>query len=593
MQIPEEIIERIKQENDIVDIVSESVKLKKAGRSYSGLCPFHHEKTPSFSVSPDKQIYKCFGCGEAGNVISFVMKTKNLGFIDAVKYLADRANIQLDFNEGKNNKYKEHKELLFKINVEAARFFFANLKKNKEAKDYFIRRGISESTINRFGLGFSLNDWKTLLIYLKRKGYKEKDIVEAGLAIKSEKGNVFDRFRNRVIFPVFDYKGRVIGFGGRVLDDSKPKYLNSPETPIFNKGINLYGLNFAIKNGLKERYFIMVEGYMDCISLHQYGITNAVASLGTALTENQARLMKRYADKVIISYDADFAGQKATMRGLGILTKAGFDVRVLTVPQGKDPDEFIRSNGREAFIKLIDNAVSLIDYRLLKAKKDIDFKNNEMIIKYGERVTEILADLNPVEKDVYIKKISEETGLREQSIYDMISDKLNKNVKNSDDMNFVPRNREKLYIEPAYIKAERTILKLMLNDSYYKRIIDEVDVDDFAMNSHKELYTLIKELREKQESNLQSKIELKCQNPEILKEWISIKELELVINEKKLLQEVNDYIYQIKKMKLEKQRNEIMKNIKMCAEKNLFEESLKFIKQKKEIDIEIKKLSKD
>lgn len=593
MQIPEEVIERIKQENDIVDVVSESVKLKKAGRNYSGLCPFHHEKTPSFSVSPDKQIYKCFGCGEAGNVISFVMKVRNLGFIDAVKYLADRVNIELDFNNGKNNKYHERKDAMYKINTDAARFFFANLRNNTEAKEYFMRRGINQNTINRFGLGFSKNDWKTLLIHLRKKGYTDKAIIDAGLAIKSEKGTVYDRFRNRVMFPVFDYKGKVIGFGGRVLDDSKPKYLNSPETLVFNKGTNLYGLNFAIKNGLAERYFIMVEGYMDCISLHQYGITNAVASLGTALTENQARLMKRYADKVIISYDADLAGQKATLRGLDILRKSGFDVRVLTVPQGKDPDEFIRSNGKEAFLKLIDNAVSLIDYKLGRAKKGIDFHNNEMIIRYGERVTEILADLNPVEKDVYIKKISEETGLREQSIYDMISDKITRNTESIEDVNYEQKESQKSYIEPAYIKAERSILKIMMDDSYFKMISENISAEDFAMESHKELYELIRTLKEKNDENLQSKIELKCQNPEILKEWIFIKELVLVVNEREVASEINDYIYQIKKFKLEEQRKNIMNDIKNCERRNLFEESLKLIKTKKEIDKKLKELERD
>lgn len=334
MAISDELIQQIKDQNDIVDVISESVRLKKAGRNYIGLCPFHNEKSPSFSVSTQKQIYKCFGCGEAGNVITFIMKNKNFNFIEALEYLANRVNIEfIQTDEDKQN--KNEKDLLYKLNVDAAKFFFQNLKANKKANEYFLGRGITQNTINKFGLGYSLDSWRSLLNYLKSKGYKEKDIEVNGLIIKSEKGNYYDRFRNRVMFPVFDYRGKVIGFGGRVLEDTKPKYLNSPEGPIFSKGIHLYGLNFAIKKDNASRTLIIVEGYMDCIALHQYGITNAVASLGTALTLQQAKLLKRYADKVIISYDADLAGQMATLRGLDILRKVGLDVRVLTVPKGK------------------------------------------------------------------------------------------------------------------------------------------------------------------------------------------------------------------------------------------------------------------
>ena len=259
MQISEEILEKIKSQNDIVDVISERVRLKKAGRNFTGLCPFHNEKTPSFSVSQEKQIYKCFGCGEAGNVISFVMKDKNLPFIEAVKYLAGRANIPLEFGKNEKNPVSRKKELLYKVNVEAAKFFFSNLMNNKDAKEYFLNRGIKEETIKRFGLGFANDSWNNLMYYLRRKGINDNILEEAGLiSVNKEKGTKYDRFRNRVMFPVFDYQGRVIGFGGRVLDDSKPKYLNSPETLVFQKGTNLYGLNFALKHNMKERYFIIV-----------------------------------------------------------------------------------------------------------------------------------------------------------------------------------------------------------------------------------------------------------------------------------------------------------------------------------------------
>ena len=267
MQISEEILEKVKEQNDIVDVISESVRLKRSGRNFSGLCPFHNEKSPSFSVSQDKQIYKCFGCGESGNVITFVMKNKNMPFVEAVKYLADRVNITIESDKGRISPTAKKRELLYKVNVEAARFFYSNLRLTKEAKEYFLNRGIKEETIKRFGLGFAKDSWNNLLFHLRKLGFKDDLLLEAGLVSTSERtGNKYDRFRNRVIFPVFDYRGKVIGFGGRVLDDSKPKYLNSPETLVFQKGTNLYGLNFAIKSKMQERYFIIVEGYMDLIS---------------------------------------------------------------------------------------------------------------------------------------------------------------------------------------------------------------------------------------------------------------------------------------------------------------------------------------
>ena len=430
MQIREEVIERIRQDNDIVDIISENVRLKKSGRNYVGLCPFHNDKSPSLSVSQDKQIYKCFSCGEAGNVITFVMKYKKLTFYEASKYLADKAGIPLELGNAKESQITKKKELLYKVNTEAARYYFYNLQRTSFAKEYFLKRGIREEVIKRFGLGYAQDRWHDLIMYLKKKGFNENLLLEAGLILKSEKkGNTYDRFRNRVMFPVFDVRGKVIGFGGRVLDDSKPKYLNSPETVVFHKGTNLYGLNFATKNKLEQDYIIIVEGYMDLISLHQHGITNTVASLGTALTINQARLLKRYVNKVIISYDADVAGQTATLRGLEILRHAGLDVKVLKVPQGKDPDEFVRNNGKDAFLRLVDNALPLIEYRIKKAAEGINLRDNNELVKYGEKFAEILADLNPIEKDVYIKKISEETSIKEQAIYDLLSQVMAKDQK--------------------------------------------------------------------------------------------------------------------------------------------------------------------
>lgn len=586
MRVPEEVIEKIKQENDIVDIISETVKLKRAGRNYMGLCPFHNDKSPSLSVSPDKQIYKCFSCGEAGNVFTFVMKQKNLSFIEAVKYLADKANIPIEFEDSKQKVVNRKKDILYKINVEAARYFFANLSNNKKASEYFFNRGIKNSTIRKFGLGYAKDGWSNIIYYLKRKGFKEELLLEAGLAIKNEnKGTIYDRFRNRVMFPVFDVKGRVIGFGGRVFDDSKPKYLNSPETIIFQKRTNLYGLNFAIKNNIADRTLIMVEGYMDCISLHQYDITNVVASLGTALTVNQARLIKRYADKVIISYDADVAGQNATLRGLEILKGAGLDVRVLIIPEGKDPDEFVRVNGKESFLKLVNNAISLIDYRIKRAAEGINFKDKEMIIRYVKDVAKILSNVDSLERDIYIKKVSEETSLREESIYDFIN-KVKSN-KDDQDMNKKEYIRTELYLEPAFSKAEKTILKLMMNKEYFDQIIKDINSKDLYLNSHIKIFEYIEEGIKNNTSNLENYIESRCDDVETSKEFVKIREMKIfeTEDEKKL---IKDCISKIKTYRLSKRLETLKKEQKNLERQGRIEESIKLAAEFNELSKKIK-----
>ena len=575
MQISEEILEKIKSQNDIVDVISERVRLKKSGRNFTGLCPFHNEKTPSFSVSQEKQIYKCFGCGEAGNVISFVMKEKNLPFIEAVKYLANRANIPLEIGNKENNKLSQKKDLLYRVNVEAAKFFFSNLMNNQQAKEYFLNRGIKESTIKKFGLGYANDSWNNLMFHLRRKGINDNLLEEAGLiSVNKEKGRKYDRFRNRVMFPVFDYQGRVIGFGGRVLDDSKPKYLNSPETLVFQKGTNLYGLNFALKHNISERYFIIVEGYMDLISLHQYGITNVVASLGTALTINQARLLKRYADKVVISYDADIAGQMATLRGLEVLRTAGFDDRGLNIPQGKEPDEYVRSNGRDAFLKLVNVAEPLIDYRIKKAEEGIDFKNSQSLILYAKRIMEIISDLNPMEKDVYIKKASENTGIKEQTLYDMLKSK----IKYGRENNFRNNKEEdgsKLYVEPGFLKAERALLKIMIENKEYLQYIEErISENDFILLEHKEIFTVIISAKGQNINNIDSFIESKLNNVKSIGELVKIKE-ENIFFANDIKVQINDFINEIYSYKLKQRIDQLRKEQKELENQGKIEESIR------------------
>lgn len=584
MQIREEVIERIKQDNDIVDIISENVRLKKSGRNYVGLCPFHNDKSPSLSVSQEKQIYKCFSCGEAGNVITFVMKYKKLTFQEAAKYLADKAGIPLEMGNSRESQITKKKDLLYKVNTEAARYYFYNLQRTSTAKDYFLKRGIKEEVIKRFGLGYAPDGWHNLIMYLRKKGFNDNLLLEAGLISKSEKsGNTYDRFRNRVMFPVFDVRGKVIGFGGRVLDDSKPKYLNSPETVVFHKGTNLYGLNFATKNRLEQDYIIIVEGYMDLISLHQHGITNTVASLGTALTINQARLLKRYVNKVIISYDADVAGQTATLRGLEILRNAGFDVKVLKVPQGKDPDEFVRNNGKDAFLRLVDNALPLIEYRIKKAAEGINLRDNNELVKYGERFAEILADLNPIEKDVYIKKISEETSIKEQAIYDLLSQVMATDQKENNFMNKKEDYGTKLYVEPGYLKAERTLIKLMFEDEYFDELRELIKVGDFVLDSHNKIYSLILQGKNEDTNNIISYLESRCDDVESSKELIKIKEQEILdFTDKDRV--IKDYMQEVHSYKLKKKIDDLKKKQSVLEREGKFQETI-------EIAMELTKLT--
>ncbi|SHH11877.1 DNA primase [Clostridium grantii] len=585
IKFSEEIIQRIKDENDIIDVISDNVSLKNSGSNYTGLCPFHNEKTPSFSVSREKQIFKCFGCGEAGNVFSFVMKYHNYSFVEAVNFLADRANIDILPNNNTKS-FERTNDKLYKINVDAARFYFNNLYKNKEALEYFQNRGISSNTMRKFGLGYAPDGWKNTLNYMKSKGHSELDLLNIGLIVKGKNDSIYDRFRERIIFPIFDYSGKVIGFGGRVLNDSKPKYLNSPETKLFKKGTNLYGLNFVLKDKGNEKTIIIVEGYMDCIALHQFGFNNVVASLGTALTEKQAKLLRKHFEKVVISYDADLAGKNATQRGLEVLAKEGFDLRILEVPEGKDPDEFIRNNGKLAFKQLIDNSLPMIEYRIKKAGEGIDYKDNRKVIQYISKISEIIQNLNPVEKNIYTKKIAEETGIKEQSIYDLIKQD-NKDYKvDSQNMHNQQGFGQKLYLEPAHLKAARNLIKLSIeNNDIYSYIKNKIEIEDFTLEEHKQLFQIILE-SEHNHKNLNNYIDLRCTNIELAKEWANIQQMEFEENINISLDDVEviqGFIKEVKKYKLEESKRTIMREIKILEKKGAYKEVLGLVKDLNEM----------
>ncbi len=410
MYYPEEVIEEIRMKNDIVDVVSGYVKLQKKGSSYFGLCPFHNEKSPSFSVSPNKQIYYCFGCGAGGNVISFVMQYENYTFQEAVKFLAQKAGIQLPEAEySEETRKKENKRAkLLQVNKEAATYFFHQLRSEngRAGWQYLKKRELSDETIRKFGLGFANMTSNDLVKFLKSKGYEDEVIRDAGLATFDEKYGFHDKFWNRVMFPIQDINHRVIGFGGRVMGDGKPKYLNSPETPVFDKSRNLYGLNIA--RTARKNQIILCEGYMDVITMHQAGFSQAVASLGTAFTEGQASLLKRYTDEVILSYDSDGAGVTAALRAIGILKEAGMTGRVLNLEPYKDPDEFIKNCGQEAFQKRLDEAENTFFFEIRMLQKDYNMQDPESKTKFYREIARKLCGFSEeVERENYIQAVAQ------------------------------------------------------------------------------------------------------------------------------------------------------------------------------------------
>ncbi|MBE7026345.1 MAG: DNA primase [Ruminococcaceae bacterium] len=418
----DELIGEVLSANDIVDVISSYVALKRSGRGLVGLCPFHSEKTPSFSVSPDKQLYHCFGCGEGGSVLTFIMKMENLDFVEGIKFLADRAHIALpepEMSESVDKHFKK-KQRLISANTYAAKFFYNCLisEDGKTARDYFDSRALSPKTAAQFGLGFAPDKKNSLTEHLKTLGFKENELVDFGLAIIKD-NKYIDKFRNRVMFPIIDVRGNVIGFGGRVMDDSKPKYLNSPETVAFNKRLNLFALNFA-KNK-KDDTLILVEGYMDVIALHQVGINNVVATLGTALTEEQSRLIARFAKNVVLCYDTDEAGVKATMRAIDIFSKTDCRVKVLSLVGAKDPDEYIKAHGggSEAFLSAVKKAVPATMFRInvLKKNYDIDNSIDDKISFISEAAKILLSTNNMVEVDAYADMLSKNYDIKKESVY--------------------------------------------------------------------------------------------------------------------------------------------------------------------------------
>nr|WP_294574746.1 DNA primase [uncultured Romboutsia sp.] len=586
-----DIIEEIKSRCDIASIISSYINIKPSGTNYKGLCPFHGEKTPSFYINTSKQIYKCFGCGEGGDVINFVMRIENLDFMDAVKLLADRCGIEINTQVDESTKERIEKSKKFQdIHVEAARFYFSNLIKTKNpGYEYLRKRGLDDKIIKKFGLGYSLDSWNSLMNYLISIGYKNEDLIECGLfGYKSETKKIYDKFRNRVMFPIFDYRGNVIGFGGRVLDDSLPKYLNSPDTLIFNKRQNLYGLNFARKE-IKDRSIILVEGYMDLISLYQYGIKNVVATLGTALTDGQGSLIKRYADTAIISYDSDEAGIKATLRAIEILNKLDINVKVLNLKECKDPDEFIRKYGVLEFEKEIKNSTHYIKYKIDNLKRNFNIQNDEERVKFTKESSKIIKEIkSPVEADYYIKYLSEQSNISIESIKKEVYGKYysanqNKNNKNN---KYIYKKEEKIIEKPKAIEkgnllVEENLIKIMLDSKKYREIILlKINEEDFLEKDSKEIVNWLIKNKDLDKITI-DKIKSLNISEEYIKGLESISLDNLDLNN---IKNIDDIIKNIRKNSLNEKINILLKE-QIDIEKN------KDVKDTKEVDSKIMEIA--
>ena len=414
--IPQEYIQEVVARNDITDVIGSYVQLRHRGRTHTGLCPFHSEKTPSFVVYPETQSYYCFGCGAGGDVITFIRTMNNLGYVEAVKFLAARAGMPLPDEDDKAGKMRSR---ILEINKQAARFFYQCLNANNEqasaARAYWRRRGLSDGTIRRFGLGWAPDDFRSTLNWLRERGFNEEELLASGLVKRSEKGNLYNIFRGRVMTPIFDLRGNVIAFGGRVLGDEKPKYINSPETPVYKKSRAMFALNLAKKS--PSRRYILCEGYMDVISLHQAGFDTAVAACGTALTGEQVKLLENYADEVVLCYDSDEAGQKATARSLELFSHSPIKVSVLTVTGAKDPDEFNKKFGKNRFEMLLNGTHNALEYKLGKLKDNYDLATDAGRVGYIQDAIRLLTGhITPTEREVYAGRLAQETNVSKASI---------------------------------------------------------------------------------------------------------------------------------------------------------------------------------
>lgn len=566
MRIDDRVLDEIRQKSSIVDVISEYVDLKKKGSNYMGLCPFHSEKTPSFSVSDSKQIFKCFGCSAGGDVITFIMKIEHLSFIEAVKFLAEKYNIELA-EDKVDKKVLDKISRCYDANLLAAKFYMQNLSSNKMAFEYLQRREIGPEVIKAFGLGFAEDSWSDLLNFMKNNGFTEEELFEYNLVSKSQNGRYFDRFRNRIMFPIIDLRRRVIGFGGRVMDDSMPKYLNSTDTIVFHKGRNLYNQNI-VKN-LDRSRIILVEGYMDVISLYKSGIKYSVASLGTALTPEQAELVKKYGKEVYICYDGDEAGIRATKRAIGILRSVGVSPRIIRLPEGLDPDDYLKKYGAFNFEVTLSEATNYFEYLIEDLKKNFDINTTEGMTGFIMEASKLVSTIkNPIERDLEIDRLSKEYKVTRSAIINYINrnkqnyedkrqrridDRYNKDTKRTKTVSKNLQNglKKSKYQIMAYAASEENYIKIIkkylnLEENLEKNEVEIIkSLEEEYKNGEKNPLLKLKEDGKISETSYRivSEIEVSHENPELF-----IGELSKTIIKNKLEEDLKSALDNLKNL---------------------------------------------
>ena len=562
----DELIEEIRTNNDVVDVISKYVTLKRSGRNFFGLCPFHKEKSPSFAVSPDKQIFHCFGCGAGGNVIHFISKIEGLDFKDTLELLANRANIELPTLENsEDDKTARLKSKVYEINKIAAEFYHENLYKptSKMAQEYIKKRKLDNRTLKAFLIGYAGN-FNELYLLLKQKGFTEEEMLASSLVKRTDNGGYMDSFRKRLMFPIQDVRERVIAFGGRVLDDSKPKYINSPENIVYSKGRNLFGLNVAKKHDTKR--IIIVEGYMDAISLYQRGITNVVASLGTAMTESQGRLLRRHSEQVILGYDADGAGQAAILRGMEILQNLGCDIRVLQIEGAKDPDEYVLKYGPERFQRCVDNSISLVEFKVKVLLKELNIENTNDKIKFLNEIAKILSKItNQIEREIYVDKIAREYKISKEAIYAEINKLIYKDNQGSKKLEkkvitMELKEESKTNISESTLKKEKLVIYLLINEysKSYEKIAKLITLNDIQDETNRQILKKMYEEFQKGNINTNQIVDW-FQDENIISRITEIMAEDFEITD--VNKAIDDLINVYEKQKLVNRRNEILKQL--------------------------------
>lgn len=589
--INDNVLDEIRDRADIVDLIGEYVDLKRSGSNYIGLCPFHSEKTPSFSVSPSKSIFKCFGCGVGGDVITFVMKRENLSFPEAVEFLADKYNVRLEVYKDENKEAREKRNRLYEINREAGLHFLKNYEASQKTQLYLKNRMLSDKTIRSYGIGYSKDSWTDLYDHLTKMGYREDELLELNLISKSKNGNYIDRFRDRVMFPIINRNNRIIGFGARAFGDAKPKYLNSRETPIFHKGSNVFNINIISRESTRER-IILVEGYMDVISLYNSGINYSVASLGTSLTIDQANIIKKMAKDIYICYDSDSAGINATSRAIDIFLQAAVKPKIIELEGGLDPDDFIKKYGVEGFENKIKSAISYIEFKTKKLKENFNLEDSEGLSNFTIESAKILSSIkNPIERDIFVKDFSRKYNISYTAIENYIN-YLNRNkLKETKREKFkVKKNTNVVKSNKARAQEELLSYSLLDND-IYKYIRNKIEVFYFTNAMTRAVFEEIPRLYE-EEMEVRDFLSLLESNRLIDKEFVE--NILSIINDIHVNDKiVDELINTIEGNYLRDRKNKILENIeKLQGEenKNLLLEALKELQ---EINLKLNELKEE